>query len=55
MPGKFEPRLVLKRLIAAPREKVFNAWIDEKHFAASLAGMEQGWTESLEKLAAVSF
>ena len=29
-----KPNLVITRLIDAPREKVFNAWIDEKQFAA---------------------
>ncbi|UPT74826.1 MAG: SRPBCC domain-containing protein [Elusimicrobiota bacterium] len=28
-----KPRLVIKRLIDAPREKVFNAWIDPIQFA----------------------
>lgn len=31
--SKTEPRLVLKRLIAAPRERVFRAWTDAKEFA----------------------
>lgn len=34
MSVKTEPCLVLKRLIAAPRERVFKAWIDPKQFAA---------------------
>ena len=29
-----KPDLVITRIIAAPRERVFNAWIDEKQFAA---------------------
>ncbi|MBI2385880.1 MAG: SRPBCC domain-containing protein [Elusimicrobia bacterium] len=32
-PAKAEPRLVLKRLIDAPRERVFKAWIDPVEFA----------------------
>lgn len=32
-PVDAEPRLVLTRLIAAPRERVFMAWIDPKQFA----------------------
>ena len=31
--AKKKPALVLKRLIAAPRERVFKAWIDPKEFA----------------------
>lgn len=33
MSAKTGPRLVLTRLIDAPRERVFNAWIDPKQFA----------------------
>ena len=34
MSAQTEPRLVIKRLIDAKPERVFNAWIDEKQFAA---------------------
>lgn len=32
-PAKAGPRLVLKRLIAAPRERVWEAWTDPEQFA----------------------